>query len=189
MKKKINPFVGNYKKEAVIKIIYHLYFWKRNQEPSFLQAFNKNSQQSGPAGQDRETLKGFHLLWSCNGFGSTSTQPALLMNNQLSYSTTQLLFQDLSLLPHLWATLPHHHPHVTRKSDFFPQSVRHLCCLVATGRSHQPGDRCPDAVQISADTSWSTGGWLSVRQSPASCALGKYPIDNALGSHLLAFRN
>lgn len=41
------------------------------------------------------------------------------MNNQLSYPTTQLLFQDLGLLPHLWATLPHHHPHVTRKSDFF----------------------------------------------------------------------
>lgn len=36
----------------------------REVRASFLEAFNKSIMQSGPAGQHRETLKGFHLLWS-----------------------------------------------------------------------------------------------------------------------------
>lgn len=101
----------------------------------------------------------YHAVRSCwpaqrdsEGFPPTlitSTQPALLRYSQLSYSTAQLLFQNLNLLPHLWATLPHHHPQVTGKLDFF--SCGHLCCLVATGWCHQHPDRHPDAVQISAD--------------------------------------
>lgn len=138
----------------------------------------------------------YHAVRSCwpaqrdsEGFPPTlitSTQPALLRYSQLSYSTAQLLFQNLNLLPHLWATLPHHHPQVTGKLDFFSCDI----CVALW-----PQD---DATSILTDilmpckfqlTSWSTGGWLSVHQNPASCALEKYPIDNALGSHLLAFRN